>query len=196
MDVMLTQGAVEMFTVAPDNFFSKNTNHWHVDWEAPVNLKRRYLTDDLDTVLHYDRTTWDIYGADQNQGPSDVQTIILGHPTFRPRFEEAMCKLLAGPFQAAALIQMVTDVETAIGVELQADPNNNILFNDVPLHFDTMRLWMTARIADVESQVTCSIAPAVPATSNWGQAALAVLLFVTACTLIVSGRRQGANLYS
>ena len=143
MDVMLTQGAVEMFIVAPDNFFSKNVNYWHADWEAPVNLKRRYLTDDLDTVFR--NSTWDIYGVDQQGGPSDIQTIIVGHPSFGPRFDEAMCKLLAGPFQAAALTQMVTDVETAITADLLADPNNNIkdgtLTAGVADHFDKIRLY-------------------------------------------------------
>ena len=52
---------------------------------------------------------------------------------------------------------------------------------------------MTERITDVSSQLTCPAAPAVPATSNWGQVVLAVLLLMTAGVGIVSFRREGAD---
>jgi hypothetical protein len=105
-----------------------------------------------------------------------------------------MCKLLAGPFQAAALTQMVTDVETAIRADFIADPNNNIgnTAEDVDAHFNNLRQYMLDRITSINSQLSCAAAPAVPAMSNWGQAVLAVLLLMTAGVGIVSFRRQGA----
>jgi hypothetical protein len=154
MDVMLTQGAVEAFIVAPDQLFSKSKNYYMTDWDAPVapnplTLKRRYLPWDLDTVFQgVDQSIYcnDPVGPTCNQSP--MQETLLEHPTFRPQFERIMCELLAGPFQASTLTSLVTSVETTISAALKADPNNNI--GDaaaVDDRFDWIRQYVTDRTA-------------------------------------------------
>ena len=136
---------------SPDQPFSKGTNYYWVDWDAPVppnplTLKRRFLPWDLDTVM----TAVDdsIYGQGPPPGTnlSDIQDIILGHPTFGAQYDRIMCELLAGPLQTSTLTSLVTDVETLISVPLAADPNNNIGdATAVADHFNTLRQYMTDR---------------------------------------------------
>ncbi len=122
MDTMLTLGATETFLTAPDSMFSKNNNYYYSDYDAPLTLKRRYNPWDLDTVFNDE--TADIYGSpSQPGGLGPYQSLILGHPSFRAEYDVIVCRLLADPLQAAALAQMVTDVETAITPALLLDPN-------------------------------------------------------------------------
>jgi hypothetical protein len=162
MDVMLTKGAVEAFIVSPDGMFSKGTNYYYFDWDAPVppnpeTLKRRFLPWDLDTV--FTDVNESIYCNDLGTGcdESPMQEIILGHPSFGPQYQRIMCELLAGPFQTSTLTSLVTDVETLISAPLKADPNNNLgAPEDVDLAFNSLRQYLTDRITNVDAQLTCS----------------------------------------
>ena len=158
MDVMLAQGAVETFLAAKDALFSKGKNFYYFDAEAPLTYERRYTPWDLDSVLSALASDTDVYCS--NGGAcSDMEQIILGHPTFGPQFDIALCKLLDDPFQLANLNTIIDDTETTITAALVADPNNNI---GTPIkivnYFNGLRTFMANRITSIQSQVTCPTA--------------------------------------
>ncbi len=194
VDVLLAQGAVETFLGNFDGLFSANKNFYFFDWESPVALERRYVPWDLDTVFNLGTVDASIYCARGAGSCSPMEDILLTHPTFGPQYDLAVCKLLADPFQLANVNQVINDAETLLTAPLLADPNNNIgpLAEDITEAFAKMRQFMTERIANVDSQLTCATAPAVPATSNWGQLLLVALLIMTASVMIVTIRRRGA----
>lgn len=156
MDQLLYQGAVEAFIVAPDGILSAGHNYYFADWDPVLNRKRRYYPWDLDTV--FTKVDESIYCRTQgmNCNQSEWQSIILGHPTYGPQFDQLMRDLLAGPFTVANLTTLVTDMENVISAPLKADPNNQIgTAADVDQYFNDLRQYMTDRVANVNAFVAC-----------------------------------------
>lgn len=156
MKGMLTLGAVNAFTTNPDELFNKGKNFWFADFEDEDGVAQRlHFPWDLDAV--FKSTSATIYGSS-----SPYTTYILDNPTFRAEYNQIMLDLLNGPLSVQSLHDFLNQIEPALTPWLQADVNSNIL--DVPAHFDDLRDWITARHANVLSQVQADMArPATPA---------------------------------
>lgn len=146
MQGMLTLGAVEAFTANRDGLFTHNgKNHFFADFAPPLMLKRLYFPWDMDTgISDANGTLFGWAGA--------YQTLILGHPWFRQWFLHIMNDLLQGPLSAESLTTFLDRLEPILTPALLEDPNST-LEGDPAGHFESLRRWVTNRIANVRSQM-------------------------------------------
>jgi hypothetical protein len=149
MDQMLTVGAVNVFTVNPDELLSKGKNFFCADYEVgAAGGQRLYFPWDLDAV--FKNTASSIYGDS-----SDYQRYIVNAPAFRDQYNQIMLDLLDGPFAVAPSHDFLNELEAILTPWLLADPYSVIgnTPEEVAGHFDNMRQWMADRHANVFQQV-------------------------------------------
>jgi hypothetical protein len=153
---MLTQGAVEAFTMGPDAMFSKGKNFYFVDFAAG---KRRYIPWDLDTVFTTQNPEGSIYGQERKKGKntefsqSEYQQLILNNPEFRRRYNCIMDGLVNGPMSTVAIDDFLTRLEPVLSAAgLESDPNNNIDGSLKGL-FQSLRQWATDRAVNIQGQL-------------------------------------------
>ncbi len=159
---MLTQGAVEAFTMGPDALFSKGKNFLFIDFADasskidPLN-KRLYIPWDLDSVFVSKRSDGDIYGTLKTKGKNAgeltqqaYQEAILNN--FPERYEAIMATLLAGPLSPASLTAFLNALEVVLSADLELDPNNNI-DGSIAERFDHFREWVTGRAVNIQGQL-------------------------------------------
>jgi spore coat protein H len=146
MKGMLTLGAVNSFTTNEDELFTKGKNAWHADFESG---KRMYFPWDLDAV--FKSTNYTIYGSN-----TPYQQYILNNPIFRAQYNQVFLELLNGPMSVAELTNYLNQLEVELTPWLLNDPNSDV--GDPAERFDELRSWMTARHANVLSQVQANMA--------------------------------------
>jgi hypothetical protein len=151
MDAMLAQGAVDAFMDNPDGLFSHGKNFFFADFNHS-GLKRRYLPWDLDAVFR--STTSGIYGKAARRGvtQSPYQQVLLNHPGFRVRYNQILAAMIAdgGPLSAASLHAFLDELEPLLGPALADDPFST---EGGTAAFESLRQWISARIANVQSQL-------------------------------------------
>ena len=146
MQGMLTLGVVEAFTGNGDGLFTHDgKNHFFADFAPPTELKRMHFPWDMDTGISQVNAPILGYGG-------DYQTRILGHPWFRQWFLHLMKDMLAGPLSEATLTDFLNRLEPVLTPALLEDPNGSIE-GDPAGHFESLRRWVTNRIANVRGQM-------------------------------------------
>jgi hypothetical protein len=146
MQSMLTLGAIEAFTGNGDGLFTHDgKNHFFADFAPPTELKRVYFPWDLDTGVS--DVNFPISGS-----AGAYQTQILGHPWFRQWFLHLMSDLLDGPLSTEALTAFLNELEPVLTPALLEDPNSS-MEGDPAGHFQSLREWVTNRIANVRGQI-------------------------------------------
>jgi hypothetical protein len=165
---MLVLGAVDAFTANSDNLFNRGHNDFFAD---VADGKRRYFPWDLDAV--FTSTTAPIYGT-----AHAYQQYILNNPQFRDDYNAIMLELLDGPLSVASLNGFIDQLEPELTPWLLADPNSNI--DSVSGEFSGLRNWISARHANVLSQVQADVASSTatpePAAAGWISMAGALLM--------------------
>jgi hypothetical protein len=150
MQSMLTLGAIEAFTDNGDGLFSHDgKNHFFVDFAPAPLLRRFYFPWDLDTGIS--RVNGQILGA-----TGEYATRILGHPWFRQWFLHTMTDLLNGPLSPATLTDFLNRLEPILTPILEEDPNSSVEGDG---GFDSLRDWVTNRVANVRGQIGPVIGP-------------------------------------
>lgn len=150
MQSMLTLGAVEAFTGNGDGLFSHDgKNNFAADFIPPTELKRVYFPWDLDTGIS--DVSSPILGS-----AGAYQTVILGHPWFRQWFLHIMSDLLDGPLSVQSLTEFLDRLEPVLTPALLEDPHSSVE-GDAAGHFDSLRQWVTNRVANVRSQIGARI---------------------------------------
>jgi hypothetical protein len=146
MQGMLTLGAIEAFTANGDGLFTHDgKNHFFADFNPPLVLKRLYFPWDMDTgISDVNEPLFGSGGA--------YQTLILGHPWFRQWFLHIMSDLIEGPLSEQSLTAFLNALEPVLTPALIEDPNPT-LEGDPAGHFDSLRRWVTNRIANVRTQI-------------------------------------------
>jgi spore coat protein CotH len=162
MRAILTQGAVEAFTLAPDAMLSKGKNFYFIDSVDPVDgtiKQRRYVPWDLDTVFTTRSAAGSIYGIETKKGrnttlaQTEYQQLILNNADFRGRYECIMDGLLNGPMNQDAIVGFLNELERVLlAAGLQDDPNNQI-DGSVAGHFQSLRQWAKDRVANIKGQL-------------------------------------------
>ena len=162
MPGMLTQGAVDAYTDNPDALLSHGKNFQFVDFIDPNNTgkdtRRLYFPWDLDAVFR--STTGSIYasGSGRKVSPSPYQEVILRHPVFRAQYNQIMNDLLNGPLSVANVQNFLNQAEAAISSALANDPFPTTDASPSG-EFDQLRAWVTARDANVRSQLSANGPP-------------------------------------
>ena len=152
MQGMLTLGAIEAFTDNHDGLFTHDgKNHFFADFAPPTELKRLYFPWDLDTGIS--STTAPILGS-----AGEYSVLILGHPWFRQWFLHTLNDLMEGPLSAAELTGFLDRVEPILTPALLEDPNGS-LEEDAAGHFQSLRQWVTNRVANVRGQLGSIVRP-------------------------------------
>jgi hypothetical protein len=152
MSGMLTLGAIEAFTGNHDGLFTHDgKNHFFADFAPPTELKRLYFPWDLDTGIS--EATKPILGY-----AGDYSAQILGHPWFRQWFLHILGDLIDGPLSEAVLTDFLNRVEPVLTPALLEDPNSSLEGNPGE-HFETLRQWVTNRLANVRLQMGPVVGP-------------------------------------
>ena len=156
MEGLLTFGAVSAFMGSPDDLYNKNQNYYIVDYSLVDGRVREYLQWDLDSAFGGHGADASMYDQGQHRGDAYEEALVeSASAPFREEYDAIMCQLLRGPFQEAPLHAAFDAIEAEIGAAVSADPNNNI-DNNVAGKFDTLRQYVSDRIASLESQLTCA----------------------------------------
>ncbi|MCI0362830.1 MAG: chitobiase/beta-hexosaminidase C-terminal domain-containing protein, partial [Phycisphaerales bacterium] len=154
MQGMLTLGAIEAFTGNHDGLFTHDgKNHFFADFAPPTELKRLYFPWDLDTGIS------DVNGQILGSA-GEYSTRILGHPWFRQWFLHTITDLIEGPLSPAVLTDLLNRFKPVLTPALESDPNDSI-GESVAGHFESLREWVTNRIANVRGQIGPILRPPV-----------------------------------
>jgi len=76
---------------------------------------------------------------------------LLDVPEFRTQYNEILNDLVCGPWSDASLLAFVDAVEPVLTSALAADPNSQ--FGDPAAGFDSLRNWLSQRVANVTAQI-------------------------------------------
>jgi hypothetical protein len=168
MESMLRLGAVNAFTVNPDELFNHGKNYFWADFgdTAARHVPRLYFPWDLDAAIRSPDAS--IYGTVSGGGNKATikqhpyQEIILNHPTFRVQFNEIMAELLDGPLAIDVAQEFLGGAQALLTDALLADPNNQIGNSPeaVAEHFDSLRAWVVLRHLSVIAQLEADGPPA------------------------------------
>jgi hypothetical protein len=161
MRVMLTQGAIDAFTVNDDAMLTKGKNFFFVDREGEL---RRHYPWDLDAVFRAPSSNiYSISSTSNKRGvvsyrQSDFQNLILNHPVYRSEYNSIMIGLLNGPLSAASIDGLFAKVRPALEEALASDPHLfHVVSSPVREHIDALRTWISEREATVRSQVAANM---------------------------------------
>ncbi|MCH8316047.1 MAG: CotH kinase family protein [Planctomycetes bacterium] len=152
---LLTLGAIDSFTGNSDAIFSHGKNFYFADFLS--GLTRQYYPWDLDSTLGGGAIDYDIY-----QTGSAYGSIMLGVPEFRAQYSQILNDLICGPLSASSLVAFVDAIEPVLTEALANDPNNQI-DGSIADHFDSLRNWLSDRVANVTAQIEnfepCDVLP-------------------------------------
>ena len=85
-----------------------------------------------------------------------------GKRTVRARYSRVMNDLMCGPRPAASLVAFVDAIEPVLTEALENDANNQI-DGSIADHFDSLRNWLSDRVANVTAQIEdfepCDVLP-------------------------------------
>jgi len=158
MDAMLAQAAVDAFSDNPDALFSHGKNFFFADF-AHSGLKRRYYPWDLDAVFR--STAGGIYGnvSKNRVTQTPYERILINHPGLRARYNATMAALIAdeGPLSETSLHAFLDALQPVLSPALSEDPFGS----ESPAEsFASLKTWLSARIANVRSQLAANGPPA------------------------------------
>ena len=145
MQGLLTLAAVDSFATNPDAIFSHGKNFFYADFLS--GLTRQHYPWDLDATLRGGAINDDIYQIGSAYG-----SILLGVPEFHAQYSQIMNDLLCGPLSASSLVAFGDAIEPVLTEALEDDPNNQI-DGSIPEHFDSLRNWLSNRVANVTAQI-------------------------------------------
>ena len=152
MQGMLTLGAIEAFTGNRDGLFTHDgKNHFFADFAPPTQLKRLYFPWDLDTGISDASASILGYGG-------EYSSQILGQPWFRQWFLHILNDLIDGPLSAAVLTDFLNRLEPVLTPALLEDPNSSVE-GEPAGHFQSLRQWITNRVANVRMQIGPVVGP-------------------------------------
>ena len=183
MDALLTMAAVNAYTCNRDNLATKGKNFFWSDYEDLTTDKRQYYPWDLDGVIPVPTATLTIYPAGTAGSWPDF---LLGNPTWRMRFNNILLELINGPFASANVNAYLNQLEPILTPSVLADPNNNM--GSPATAFNDLRNWISARNANVLSQVNLDMA-ALGATTGIPEPASATLVMFLAAAAVARRRR-------
>jgi hypothetical protein len=163
MRVMLTQGAIDAFTVNDDAMLTKGKNFFFVDRAGEL---RRHYPWDLDAVFRAPSSNiYSIGSTTSKRGvvtykQSEFQTLILNHPVYRAEYNSIMLGLLDGPLSSSSIDAFFAKVRPELEAALASDPYlSHVVSSPAGEHIDSLRTWIADRDATVRSQVAAN-APA------------------------------------
>ena len=152
MQGMLSLGAADAFISNSDALFTHRKNCFFADF---LNGTRMYFPWDLDSALG--NASPDIYGDD-----TTYEIILLGNPTIRAQYSQIMNDLICGPLSASSLVAFVDAIEPVLTEALENDANNQIE-GSIADHFDSLRNYLSNRVANVTAQIEdfepCDVLP-------------------------------------
>jgi len=155
MQGFLSLAAVGAFIANPDSLFTHQRNAHFLDFNylnPAETRKRMYLPWDVDAA--FQSKTFDVYGS----SPTEYQQVILNNPPLLAQYNRILCDLIAGPFSDANLLALIDSIEPVLIQAIADDPYNRLGTNTiegVADEFDSIRNWLTARVANVRTQVQC-----------------------------------------
>jgi hypothetical protein len=159
MRALLTLASIESFISNTDGLFTKSANNqgkntFCMDWLPSQQAKRVYLPWDLDGG--FSNTSWNIFtGGSGQQSQRRFQTLILQHPWFGECYRHIYIELLDGPLSMTAMNAWLDQLEAVLGPALASDPNADAG------GFSSLRTWLSARTANVRTQIGSIIQPPV-----------------------------------
>ena len=172
MQGLLTLAAVGSFSGNPDAIFSHGKNFYYADFLS--GLTRQHYPWDLDSTLGGAAKNNDIYETGSAYG-----SILLGVPEFHAQYSQILNDLICGPLSASSLVAFVDAIEPVLTEALENDPNNQIN-GSIPEHFDSLRNWLSNRVANVAAQIEnfepCDAPPCLWDLDNNGTVGAADLL--------------------
>jgi hypothetical protein len=162
MDALLGQCAVEALTDNTDALCSHGKNTFFVDFSEDrmaTGLRRVYLPWDLDTV--FGDASANIYGIRSGRRlfQTPYESVILNHPVFRAEYNAKILALTdpaTGALSAAALHAFLDQTEPLLAAAMADDPYPT----GDSTTFDTMKAWLTDRIASARAQAIANTNPA------------------------------------
>jgi hypothetical protein len=161
MRVMLTQGAIDAFTVNDDAMFTKGKNFFFVDRAGEL---RRHYPWDLDAVFRAPSSNiYSVGSTTSKRGvvtykQSEFQALIINHPVYRNQYNAIMLGLVNGPLSTSSVDALFARVRPALQEALAADPYfSQVVTGPVAEHFDSLRTWIATREATVRNQVLANV---------------------------------------
>jgi hypothetical protein len=161
MQVMLTQGAIDAFTVNDDAMLTKGKNFFFVDRTGEL---RRHYPWDLDAVFRAPGSNiYSVGSTTSKRGvvtytQSEFQALILNHPVYRDQYNAIMVGLVDGPLSAASIDALFARVRPALEAALATDPYvSQFVSGSVSGHVDSLRTWIANREAMVRNQVAANV---------------------------------------
>lgn len=143
MQGLLTEMVSDAFQANGDALLTKGKNFYFADFQG--GRPRMYFPWDRDSSLSGGAVNQAIYPA------NGKYATLLGVPEFRAEYNRIFNDLICGPWSEARLHAFVDAVEPVLAGALAADPNNQ--FGDPADRFDSLRAWLTQRIATVSAQL-------------------------------------------
>jgi hypothetical protein len=138
MDQLMKFAAVENFLANTDGTVNKGNNYWYYDWathpddpnlmDPAYKQPRMYFPWDLDTTMNSSNADMSILHA---QNGHFMEGLILeqdesgtpfGYETYGASYFDTYRNLLDGPLTKANLLALIDTIESAIAMELDADP--------------------------------------------------------------------------
>jgi spore coat protein CotH len=167
MPIMLTQGAVDAFSSNSDALFTHGKNFRHIDVNTTLfpDRKRLYLMWDLDAAITGVDTNIYAQQAQKGYTQTEYQRVILNHPVFRAQYNAIMAGLLnqvSGPLSETSLHAFLDGVEATTAAALAADPYAGFDMEGAGALFDSLRSWVSQRIANVQEQLQANLPAARP----------------------------------
>jgi spore coat protein CotH len=158
LDAMLAQGAIDAFTDNPDALFSHGKNFFFADFDHS-GLKRRYIPWDLDAVFR--STSGSIYGDVGRKGVTQTpyESILLNHRALRGRYNAILSAMIGsgGPLSEANVHAFLDALQPILAPVIAEDP---YITEDPAATFAALKTWISARIANVQTQIAANGPPA------------------------------------
>ena len=159
METMLRLGAVNAFTVNPDELFNHGKNFFWADFGDVPAPKRMYFPWDLDSAIRDPGAS--IYGTVTGTGKKTTvsqhpyQSTILNHPAYRLQYNAIMYGLVNQRFNADTINAFLDNSKTLLSGALASDPNNKIGATqaDIEDYFDGLKSWASKRRDSVLTQI-------------------------------------------
>jgi hypothetical protein len=140
---LLTEMAADAFQGNPDALLTKGKNFYFADFLG--GALRMYFPWDRDSSLSGNAVNASIFPAGSDYAA------LLNVPPFRAQYNRILEDLVCGPWSEASLLAFVDAVEPVLTNALAADANNQ--FGDPAERFDSLRAWLSARVAAVTAQI-------------------------------------------
>ncbi len=143
---LMATGAVNAFLTNRDGLLGTEINYWMYD---SAGRPRLYFPWDLDQALSLDP------GVDPHRlkgGASAYEERLLRIPFMREMFDDALARLIAGPFHPDSLDVLLDGLSASVGPAIDADPLND-LEGGFAAEVARIRSWLHLRVEAVRDQI-------------------------------------------